>query len=537
MRVKRELDASERSLFEGMQRTIRKRSYRNHLRKNLHDSKRRLDRIGFSVPPHMVDFQTPVGWAEKTVSVPASRIRPEGFRLSGNASALDDLKEIFEGRYVARQLRGAIKSSLRHGPAFVFTSKGVANDGEPEVVISVRSAFEATCIQDPRTGVVSAALEVLDGSRTNLHVPGWILAVDRVDGQWVVTDEARQDHDVVGCEPFVWDWDIDRPFGRSRITRPLIGSIERGVRTLLRMEVTAEFFSAPQRSLLGASEEHFTDGVGNRIDLWKAITGGVWALPDVWDDEEGKLVRAQLQQLSQASMQPHSDMFKSIGLQVASETSMPISYLGIQENQPASADAIRAAEADMVSLIEYQIELSYESAMLNLARKVLAVKRGASFASVEADTRGLSIRFADPGTPTVAARADAALKYTQAFPNGDPELSMELYGLSDDQIGRNMDYMRRGEAKALLDGMTGASAGEDTAQPANETTNESASEPVNALTADELKQAADALGILIRSGVDPQDAANRVGLGGVKFTGAVPVTLRMPEADAAMLEE
>jgi len=467
MRVARELDASERNLFETMLRTIRKRSYRNHLRKNLHDSKRRLDRIGFSVPPHMVDFQTPVGWAEKTVSVPASRIRPEGFRLPSNASALDDLKETFEGRYVARQLRGAIKSSLKHGPAFVFTSKGATVSGEPDVVISVRSAFDATCIQDSRTGTVSAALELLDGSRTNLHVPGWILHVDRVDGQWLVVDEARQDHDVVGCEPFVWDWDIDRPFGRSRITRPLIGSIERGVRTLLRMEVTAEFFSAPQRALLGASEEHFTDEDGNKIDLWKAITGGVWALPDVWDDEEGKLVRAQLQQLSQASMQPHSEMFKSIGLQVASETSMPMSYLGIQENQPASADAIRAAEADMVALIEYQIELSFESAMVNLGRKVLAVKRGASFASIEADTRGLSIRFADPGTPTVSARSDAALKYAQTFPNGDPELAMELYGLSDDQINRNTEYMRRSEAKSLLDGLSAPSSttAEDTEQP------------------------------------------------------------------------
>ncbi|WP_194943770.1 hypothetical protein [Glutamicibacter halophytocola] len=476
--MKRELDASERSLFEGMLRTIRKRSHRNNLRKNLHDSKRRLDRIGFSVPPHMVDFQTPVGWAEKTVSVPASRIRPEGFRLPGNASALADLKETFEGRYVARSLRGAIKSSMKHGPAFVFTSKGVMDAGEPEVVISVRSALESTCIMDPRTGTVSAALEVLDGSKTNLHVPGWILAVDRVDGRWVVVEKARQDHDVVGCEPFIWDWDIDRPFGRSRITRPLIGSIERGVRTLLRMEVTAEFFSAPQRALLGASEEHFTDKDGKPIDVWKAITGGIWALPDIWDDEEGKLVRAQLQQLSQASMQPHSDMFKSIGLQVASETSMPMSYLGIQENQPASADAIRAAEADMVSLIEYQIELSYESAMLNLARKVLAVKRGASFASVEADTRGLSIRFADPGTPTVAARSDAALKYAQAFPTGDPELSMELYGLSDDQISRNMDYMRKSEARSMLDRMANPQGNADSEQPANEPAPKPETEPI-----------------------------------------------------------
>jgi len=37
------------------------------------------------------------------------------------------------------------------------------------------------------------------------------------------------------------------------------------------------------------------------------------------------------------------------------------------------------------------------------------------------------------------------------------------------------------------------------------------------------------MGVLIRSGVDPASAAAEVGLSGVRFTGAVPVSLRPPE--------
>lgn len=44
----------------------------------------------------------------------------------------------------------------------------------------------------------------------------------------------------------------------------------------------------------------------------------------------------------------------------------------------------------------------------------------------------------------------------------------------------------------------------------------------------ELKQRSDAMGVLIRSGVDSADAARRVGLTGVRFTGERPVTLRPP---------
>lgn len=54
--------------------------------------------------------------------------------------------------------------------------------------------------------------------------------------------------------------------------------------------------------------------------------------------------------------------------------------------------------------------------------------------------------------------------------------------------------------------------------------------------AEEIKKKADAMGVLIRSGVDADDAAARVGLRGIKFTGAVPVSLRLPEDDASALE-
>jgi antitoxin component of RelBE/YafQ-DinJ toxin-antitoxin module len=53
----------------------------------------------------------------------------------------------------------------------------------------------------------------------------------------------------------------------------------------------------------------------------------------------------------------------------------------------------------------------------------------------------------------------------------------------------------------------------------------------------DLKAKFDALGVAIRAGVDPADAARRLGLGDVAFTGAVPVSLRMPEKDSGSLEE
>lgn len=53
----------------------------------------------------------------------------------------------------------------------------------------------------------------------------------------------------------------------------------------------------------------------------------------------------------------------------------------------------------------------------------------------------------------------------------------------------------------------------------------------------EIKAKADAMGVLIRSGVEAESAARMVGLSGIEFTGAVPVSLRLPEGEAAELED
>lgn len=52
-----------------------------------------------------------------------------------------------------------------------------------------------------------------------------------------------------------------------------------------------------------------------------------------------------------------------------------------------------------------------------------------------------------------------------------------------------------------------------------------------------MKKKFDALGVAIRAGVDPDNAASQLGLQGVRFTGAVPVSLRLPEAEADKVED
>lgn len=455
--VRRRLSDDEAAAFNRMLREVRQKSGRNRLRAQYVDDKKRLDRIGFSIPPHMVDFQTPIGWARKGIVTPASRIRPDGFTLPRQSTFLDDVNEAFEDNHFAAVERMAIESSLQHGVSFVFVTPGDPILGEPEVIMAARTALEGTAEVDSRTNRVLTALEIISGVECLLYMPGLTLQVEHVDREWTVTREYAGVPNFVPCVPYIWGWSLARPFGRSRVTRPLMGYIDRGVRTMLRQEVTAEFFSAPQRALLGASEAHFTDAKGNRISPLDALMGGLWALPDTFDEEEQKLVRPDLKQLQQATMQPHSEMLRTIGLMVSSELSIPVAYLGIISDNPSSADAILASESDMVAMVEYEVALSYGIAHESLARAILAVKYRGITPGMAAELRGLKANFANAGTPTRAARADAALKYSTTFPNGDPEIAMEEYGLTKSQIERNLTYAKRAQAGQRLDALVAAS--------------------------------------------------------------------------------
>ena len=74
-------------------------------------------------------------------------------------------------------------------------------------------------------------------------------------------------------------------------------------------------------------------------NTWKSLISAINAISK---DEDGDV--PTLQQVQQASMQPHSDMLKTIAMLVASETNVPVNDLGITMDNPASAEAMAAAE-------------------------------------------------------------------------------------------------------------------------------------------------------------------------------------------------
>jgi hypothetical protein len=221
---------------------------------------------------------------------------------------------------------------------------------------------------------------------------------------------------------------------------------DNALRTVVRGELSAEFFSAPQRYLMGADEAMFKDSDGNPISQWEAFIGRIFAVP-MYEDPDGG------QHMPVAGTFPASDpnaaqmYLRGLAQQFAGETDIPVASLGVsQESNPASADAIDASRDDLVYLAEDACD-TVGAAVDRLMVSAVMLRDGRS--DVPRSLRKLRSQWRNPRTYTRAAIADAGQKLIAAVPwLAETEVGLARLGLSKDEIERAL--AERDAAQARL---------------------------------------------------------------------------------------
>lgn len=423
---------------------------RNVLRSVYYDGKAPLRDLGISLPPQMRRFRAVLGWPEKAVRALAQRNIWDGFVAPGAEQDPFELVAVLSANRFAIELPQAIVSAYKHSCAFITTARGDVQAGEPEVVVMARSAEWSAALWDRKRRCVSAALAITDATESaeptefTVYLPDAVLSCARsASGRWV---SARQRNPLgeVLVEPLVYDPQLDRPFGRSRITRAVMDITDRAARTVLRSEVSAEFYASPQRYILGADEQAWAD-----TDRWQAITGRFLALTK---DEDGDTPTTG--QFAQMTMQPHLDMLRALAAQFAGETGVPLSSLGIVQDNPSSADAIYAAKEDLI--VEAQASNRVLGTSLeHVARKIVMLRDG--LAEAPAELSRIEARWRNPAFPSPVSAADALVKIASVFPwLGESEVALERAGFTQPEITRLLADKRRAQASGSLEALIAA---------------------------------------------------------------------------------
>lgn len=469
--------------------------------------------LGISIPKGMENIGTVVGWPATVATVPAERVRWRGW-LGGEGLGLD---EVATDSLVGFEFSQSGLESGVFGQGYLEVSEG--EDDEPDVVVQALPATATTGIWDAkkhrlgagytswkgregrfeRLFTVDSTITVLDGE-----------LVDRVDHRFGRPQLVRLAN---APRP-------SRPNGQSDIDAFVRYATDNAVRSILGMEISREFFVNPQRYALGLEPEDFGIDPDAPAEVrkgqgWNAAASSLLVAPYTEDGD-----KPVLGQFTAEGPSKYWETVRYLAQMVANQVGLPESYLGFATENPASADAIRAHEYRLVQKCKARLDMG-SWASREVALLALLTRDG----DADYDAfRGVSTQWEDVETPTRAAAADAAQKMVASdILPADSQVTRDMVGLSPQQQDILASEKRKTTIEQVLSTVQTATGQAVDGQAADETI--------------ALKNKFDALGVAVRAGVDPEDAAARVGLSGIKFTGAVPVSLRIPESVASTLED
>lgn len=425
----------------------RKRA-KNELRVSYYKGHQKLRDLGIAVPPTLRTLDVVVGWPAKAVDSMSRRTILNGFVSAGGSELNAVLDDVWEGNRLASEAPAAHTSALVYSCSFVFVTKGAP--GEPDVLVTTRSAEDATGIWDGRRRALSSALAVVDYDSTsgvpsllNLYVPGKVITLERYESGYQVVSEVAHGMGVP-VEVLPYRATHDLPFGRSRITRGVRYLTDAAARTMLRTEVGAEFYNAPQRYILGADESAFVDASGSPVPAWSVMLGRMLALNR---DENGDV--PTVGSFAQQTMQPNLDQLKSLAQMFAAETSIPVGALGIVQDNPSSAEAIRAVNEEQGIEIEHWQRTSLAPVWKRVMRRAVGMVSDSPAALAEAHT--VAPDWGSWALASENAMADAAVKQVTAVPwLAESEVLLRRMGYKPDEIQQLLADKQRVEASSRV---------------------------------------------------------------------------------------
>ncbi|WP_033189299.1 phage portal protein [Rhodococcoides fascians] len=368
---------------------------------------KRVRKLGFSVPPQLRRMAPILGWPEKAVTGLGMRVAFEEFVIPNMPNGDDRIRRIVDDNALEMEMPQAHISALQLGPAFGFVTAGDPNLGEPDAVISVRSALTSTALWNRRTRKCRAGLSVIDvddhgqPAVLNMYRPGVVITLTKLNAGWQVTRTPHSIQNEALVTPLVHQPYLEREFGSSRITQTVMDLTDSAARTMLRAESHAEFSSGPQRYAMDLTSKQYDKVVEN--GAWQSIIGSIFATE--LDETAPPTTRPPtVGQFPQSSQEPHLAQLRSIATMFAGETSLPLNSLGVVSDNPASAEAIQAAKEDMI-LLAQSCHTNFGFGWRRIVRHAVMVKEGLS--EMPEDLLGLKARWRDPATPTNTSRAQA----------------------------------------------------------------------------------------------------------------------------------
>ena len=369
------------------------------LRYEYYEMKNILKDFNISTPPALQHWQTSLGWCGKAVDSLADRLNFRTFKKD-----TFELNEIFEMNNADILCDSAILGALISSCDFVYIYPD--DNGYPRM--EVIDGGNATGTLDTTTNLLTEGFAVLE--RDNFNVPV-VTAYFEPNKTTYYRNGAIERVFMHNVEypllvPIIYRPDAWRPFGHSRISRACMDIQGSAMRTIKRSEISAEFFSFPQRWVTGLAQD------AEKMDKWKAAMS---SLITFTKDENGE--SPTLGQFAQQSMEPHLAQLKTFASLFSGETGLTMDDLGFPTENPSSSESIKAAH-ESLRLTAKKAQKSFGIGIKNAGMVAASLRDNYTYnREVFTDTKVIWSPVFEPDFSALSQVGDGIIKINQAVPD------------------------------------------------------------------------------------------------------------------------
>jgi hypothetical protein len=365
-----------------------------------------LTNLGIALPPELDGLRVVLGWPSLAVDPYVERLSLDSFRLASSTEADETLTELRIVNNMDAEESVAFTEALSMGRAWWTIHR--EPDAAPGDLPCVRaeSPLNIGAEFDLRRRVPKAVLQSYfeDGRRCAvLYTPEQTIALTENDkAEWEIT--ARDKHNF-GYVPVVRMSNRPRAAdrdGRSEISTALMSVTDAACRTLLNLTAASEFYSVPQKLILGATEEDFIGSDGEKKSAWETYIGRILALQR---DAEGAL--PEVKQFEAYDPSVFTKVLEMYASQAAGILGAPPQDLGLYtQGNPVSAEAAQVSESRRDRRAK-RMQANFGGAMVEVAQMAL---RFMNDGELPAGYDRLAADWQDPQIVNFAGYADGMTK-------------------------------------------------------------------------------------------------------------------------------
>ena len=406
--------------------------------------------LGIALPDGMQKLEVGCAWGAKTVDVLAGLSMFDGF-VGSSGNDIDDVSQIVDGNRLVSEYMKACRDELKYGCTFATLS------ADPKIGCRIRfhSPESAAAVWGGEKGRLDYGFAIIDTipsdnitvwepTLINLYTDEAIVVLHRSDYKW----QAEYHPHRMGrplMEPLIWDATSSKPFGRSRIKFSIREMIKGYVRTMANAAIALEFSTAPQKYLLGITDEQFDVIVNQKF---KQYVGSILAATT--NPETGE--KPTFGQFQQGSLSAHMEELRALATQFSAATGLTVVDTGVvNDANPTSSDAILAQSKTLIGLAE-QLNVGNGDALRTIMMMAQAIASGTTMEGLTPDQRDVVAHFRNPAMPSIAVTADAAIKIASARPDfAGTDVFMEMVGFDQADIRRIKAQEQRGRGARMLE--------------------------------------------------------------------------------------